>query len=189
MKYLTLTITLLLLSSVVHAAPSHETAPAQPKTPGQKIVKSFGDWSKICVEQEKGGKLCQIVQSANQNSTGKLVFQTAVGYVPDNDKPIMYLTGPLGIFLPKGISVFVDDNPGLTATVQRCDGSGCLALLALNEDMLKQLQSGKKGKLVFAANAKQNVSLPLSLGGFKDAFNSLEKPVPSKSAKAEPSGK
>lgn len=158
-------------------AATADTAPAKGDGPHQQVVKTFGDWSKICVDQPEGKPVCQVVQSANQNKSGRLVFQTAIGYVSDNDHPIMYLTAPLGIFLPKGVSIFVDDNPGLTATVQRCDGNGCLALLALKPDLVKQLETGKEAKLVFAATAKQNVSLPLSLDGFKAAFDSLEKPA------------
>ncbi|XOV88420.1 MAG: invasion associated locus B family protein [Pseudomonadota bacterium] len=142
--------------------------------PAQRVEATFGDWSRICSSNPEGATVCQIVQSANQNESGQLVFQTAVGYVADNERPIMYLTAPLGIFLPRGISIFVDDSEeGLTATVQRCDGSGCLGLLAMTEAFVDKLKKGKAAKLVFGATATQNVSLPLSLDGFTKAFNSL----------------
>ncbi len=146
--------------------------------PSQKVEATFGDWSRICTASTEGVQVCQIVQSANQNESGQLVFQTAVGYVADNDRPILYLTAPLGIFLPRGISIFVDDSEeGLTATVQRCDGSGCLGLLAMSETFVDSLKKGNAAKLVFGATAQQNVSLPLSLDGFTKAFDSLGKPV------------
>lgn len=141
----------------------------------QQVEATFDDWSRICTNAESGEEVCQIVQSANQNESGRLVFQTAVGYVADNDRPIMYLTAPLGIFLPRGISIFVDEEEdGLTATVQRCDANGCLAVLALEENWVDKLKKGGEAKLIFAASAQQNVSVPLSLTGFTDAFNSLE---------------
>lgn len=138
----------------------------------QEIESTFGDWSKICtLDEASDTRVCQIVQSANQND--QLVFQSAIGYVEGNEQPIMYLTAPLGIFLPKGITVIVEENPGLTAIVQRCDGKGCLALLALEDATIDAMRKGTDAKIIFAANAQQNVSLPLSLDGFTAAFRSL----------------
>jgi len=142
----------------------------------QEVIKTWGKWSKICTGTDEMN--CQIVQSANQNDTGKLVFQTSVGYVEDNDKPIMFMTAPLGIYLPKGISFFVDEEHGKQAAVQRCDGTGCLAVLALTEDFLGLLLKTKKASdsnVVFATRVTQNVRLPVSMEGFKQAFKSLKK--------------
>jgi len=155
-----------------------QTTPQPARAGEQQIEATFGDWSKICTTNQNDQHVCQIVQSANQNESGKLVFQTAVGYVADNEKPIMYLTAPLGIFLPRGISIFVgDEENGITATVQRCDASGCLGVLALEDSLVDKLKQGNEARLVFAANVQQNVALPLSLAGFTKAFNSLEKPA------------
>jgi invasion protein IalB len=146
--------------------------------PKQDVLQTWGDWSKICTTSDDDKRVCQIVQSANQNESGALVFQTAVGYVDDTDKPVMYLTAPLGIFLPRGITVVIDDKPGVTATVQRCDGNGCLGLLVLEPDFVDALKKAAAAKLVFAASAKQNVSIPLSLNGFAAALEGLNAPSP-----------
>ncbi|MEX0941953.1 MAG: invasion associated locus B family protein [Pseudomonadales bacterium] len=137
----------------------------------QKVEQTWGDWSRICTTGEP--RVCQVVQSANQDETGNLIFQTSIGYVANNDRPIMYLTAPLGIFLPRGISVIVDDDPPLTATVQKCDGNGCLGLLALSQDAIESLKAGTQAQVVFGASAQQNVSIPLSLDGFGAAFDAL----------------
>ena len=142
----------------------------------QDVEKTFGSWSKICTAGDGDPHHCQIVQSANQKDTGRRVFHTALGYVDDNDKPILYMTAPLGIFLPRGISIFVDDQPGLRAAVQICDANGCLGLLALEDDFLELLKEGETAKLVFATSAEQNVSVPLDLNGFKKAYASFVRP-------------
>jgi invasion protein IalB len=142
------------------------------KAADQAIEKTWGDWSKICTSGENS--ICQIVQSANQNESGQLIFQTAVGYADDNDKPILYLTGPLGIFLPRGIGITIDDAPIRAAVVQRCDNKGCLAVLPMEQDLIKEMEKGKTAKVIFATSMTQNVSLPLSLKGFKRAFRALK---------------
>lgn len=161
----------LILISLI-AAPLVATAQ---EAPTQEVVEKFDAWSKICVtnsDQEKPP--CQIVQSATQNATGSVVFQTAVGYIADNDKPLMFMTAPLGIFLPKGITVVVDDDEqGLTVPVQRCDAKGCLAVLVMERDFVRKLERGDGARAIFAANAERNVALPIDLTGFRKAFRSV----------------
>lgn len=141
--------------------------------PEQRVEGTFGDWVKLCTDRDER-TVCQIVQTANHES-GRLVFQTAVGYVADNDRPVMYLTAPLGIFLPKGISLIVDeDENGVRATVLRCDENGCLAVLAMSDELLARLKRGNEARLFFGATAQRNVEIPLSLTGFTDGFESLE---------------
>jgi invasion protein IalB len=142
----------------------------------QDVVETFGAWSKICAEFADSGDRCQIVQSVNQTASKQRIFQTAVGYEPGNDKPIMFLTAPLGIFLPRGISVKVgDEAEGLTASIQRCDASGCLAVMVMEEDFVSSLVQGRKAKIYFSNTSENRVSVPLNLDGFKQAFNSLSR--------------
>ena len=141
----------------------------------QEVVDTFGAWSKICAEVADAPIRCQIVQSASQNETKQLVFQTAVGFVDGSDKPIMFLTAPLGIFLPKGVTVIVgEETEGLTATVQRCDGKGCLALMAMEPEFVAKLEKGISAKIYFGANKDRTVALPLDLTGFKKGLRSLK---------------
>lgn len=168
-----LILLVLLVTSL--ATRAEETFPAATQGgSAQRVEETYGDWSRICTTSDEN-RVCQIVQTANQNESGQLVFQTAVGYVSDNERPIMYLTAPLGIFLPRGISIFVDEEEqGLTATVQRCDQNGCLGVLAMEPALVDKLKKGQAAKMIFGASAQRNVSIPLSLTGFTRAFNSLE---------------
>ena len=130
---------------------------------------TWGDWSKICNEDMT---TCQIVQNVNRDQ--ELIFQTAVGYIKNNDRPILYLTGPLGLNIPKSISVFIDENEqGKKAVMQRCNLKGCLALLAMPEDFLETWLNGKTGKVIFTDASSKIVQLPISLDGFKTAFENL----------------
>lgn len=138
----------------------------------QAVEKSWGDWSKVCT-QEQELQICRIVQAATQNESGQRIFQTAIGYVADNDKPMMFLTGPLGIFLPRGISVVVNDDKPIPVVVQRCDSNGCLGVLPMDESLVAAMSKGAEVKLLFAASIKQNMALALSMDGFKSAFNAL----------------
>lgn len=177
MKKLTTALFGMLIATSTFAEPQAADEAIQQNAAGpgsQAVEETFGDWSRICTTDAEN-RVCQIVQTANQNESGQLVFQTAVGYVADNERPIMYMTAPLGIFLPRGLSIFVDDETdGLTATVQRCDANGCLGVLAMEPELVDKLKKGSNAKVIFGVSAQQNVSVPMSLTGFTNAFNSLD---------------
>lgn len=135
----------------------------------------YGSWVKVCQPAEDAqAEGCQITQIANQQESGKRVFQTTVGFVQDREEPVLFLNAPLGIYLPKGISISVDEAEPVTARVQRCDQNGCLGLLALGTELAGQLKGGEKAQVIFAATNEQLIQLPLDLNGFTDALAALE---------------
>lgn len=142
-----------------------------------RLAGSFGDWSKICSPTEQG-ELCQLSQTVNQNDSGKRLFETAVGYVPGTDNPVMFLTAPLGIFIPRGITLELTEDTMLSTAVQRCDANGCLAVTTIDPEFLEEMKGAKDGRLIFGASADQNMAVPLSLMGFTAGMASLERFTP-----------
>ena len=148
-----------------------ESADPESGTPSQSIEATWGKWSKICTPDGS----CQIVQSATQSDSGQIVLQSVVKYVPESPQPVLFLTGPLGIYLPKGISLFVDDSDkGKRISLQRCDQTGCLGVLVLQDDFLRTMKEGNTVKAIIALNEEQNLQLPISLDGFTKALASLQ---------------
>lgn len=160
-------------------AASPDTQPSS--TSAQQSTETWGDWTKVCGEDDTGREVCRIVQSVNQRESGQLIFQTTIGYFQDNPQPLMFLTAPLGIFLPRGLTLVIDGNEVKTVPVQRCDQNGCLAGVPMDPELIDLLQNGESGELVFATNVKQNAKVPLSLNGFTEAFSKLERPALPKS--------
>ncbi|MBD3646544.1 MAG: invasion associated locus B family protein [Pseudomonadales bacterium] len=147
----------------------------------QEIEASFGDWSKVCAtpepedaaELQSQGKICQIVQTASQDESGDRLLQTTIGYVSASEQPILSLVAPLGIYLPKGIVISIDDTP-ITLPVQRSDGNGCMAYTTMNDSLIESMKQNDKGAVLVATNPNNNIKLPLSLKGFSEAFQSLK---------------
>lgn len=167
---------LLAISIPVVAQESAETtAPG-----GAEIEASFGDWSKVCQTNEAGEgesegsaeKSCQIVQAATQNESGQRILQTSIGYA-DNGTPVLTLTAPLGIYLPRGITVSVDNTP-ITATISRCSQNGCVGQIQMQESLIEAMKNNNNGAVLVATTPDNNLKLPLSLKGFTAAFASLQ---------------
>jgi invasion protein IalB len=137
-----------------------------------RVADSFGDWTKIC-SPDGDVELCWISQVVDRNESGQRMFRTVIRYLPESEDPLMFLTAPLGIFLPRGITLELSEDTLMTSIVQRCDTSGCLAVSAVEPAFVAEMKAGREAKLVFGASAEQNVAVPFSLIGFTDAINSI----------------
>lgn len=141
-------------------------------TANAEEANEFGDWVRNCAEDE-GAEVCQISQFTRQAESESLLFEMTVGYLPGAALPVVFLTAPLGIHLPRGITIQLTDETLMTVAVQRCTTVGCVAVATLDEAFLNEMKASKEGLVVFGRNAEQNVGVPLSLVGFNEALNSI----------------
>lgn len=139
----------------------------------ESVVATFGDWSKICSELPSGKQACQISQTVNQDDLERRLFQTTIGYVAESENPLIFMTAPLGMYLPRGITLELSEDTLLRSVVQRCDASGCLAISVLEPAFVAEMKAALEGKFVFGATAEQNVAIPLSLKGFTAGLASI----------------
>ena len=145
-------------------------AHAAPKD-GQK----FRDWTARCEDRKNGpGEVCYIFQNLLLKSQNKPLLHVAVGYLDGDKQPVAFLTLPLGVSLPGGLSLTVDDGKPLRLRYERCETSGCIAPLALTDTLVKSLKGGRWARVAFFDVRRREVSVPVSLIGFTAGFNSLE---------------
>jgi hypothetical protein len=65
----------------------------------------------------------------------------------------------LGLFLPAGIQLGVDDHATQNVPVQRCDANGCYAGLPVDASLLAALKAGKALPLTMRNMAQEPVTL------------------------------
>lgn len=139
-----------------------------------EVDNGYGDWTRSCAATEDGTEVCQISQYTREANSEAMLFEVSIGYVADNPSPVVFLTAPLGMYLPRGITVKLTEQTLMTVSVQQCTVQGCLAVTTLDEAFLRELKLAKEGLVVFGRNAEQNVGVPLSLEGFEKALASIE---------------
>ena len=119
------------------------------------------------------GETCYIFQNLLLKSQKKRLLHVAVGYLSDGKRPAAFFTLPLGVSLPGGLSLTVDDGKPMRLRYERCEPSGCLAPLALTEPLIKSLKGGRWARVAFFDVSRREVSVPVSLLGFTAGFNAL----------------
>jgi len=117
---------------------------------------------------------CEANQRLVVQKTGQLLLAVTVRIPPQSKTGAMMLHLPHGLFLPDGISLEIDGKAGKQQAVQTCDQKGCYAGLPIDDAYLKDLQTGKTLTVAFRNLQKEDMRIPVSLSGFKEAYAKLQ---------------
>ena len=115
-----------------------------------------------------------VEQTAILGKTGQMLASVSVRVPPSGSQPVMMVQVPVGLFLPAGINVRIDEQPPLQLVIQTCDLKGCYAGSPVSADMLKAMKAGKQLGVEFQNLSKQAITVPLTLTQFAEAYRSIQ---------------
>lgn len=150
------------------AAPlSPQGAPGQPAL---ELKSTHGAWQVRCFQAT-----CIMTQfHARTDSTSDAVVTLSKPNDPSGAlTTLAEIVVPLGVYLPTGIGLQVDNGEVRAAPFERCLPLGCVVRAPVSPQMLDQLKRGGTAYLVMATSPVENVRVPISLQGFTAAFNSF----------------
>ena len=154
------------------APPAAQPAPAQPQgegAPGQP------GWIVRCTSVSRDAPLeCAMEQNAVLTKTGQTVVLINIRIAPDTRTPIALLQLPLGLNLPVGAKLQVDEGKTLDLQIQTCENRGCYASTPIAPDLLAALRAGKQLKVSFQNMAKETIAIPMPLGDFAAAYDKIK---------------
>lgn len=138
--------------------------------------KTFQDWTVHCDDNAKAmvANGCLIVQNVIHNESQKPVMIVAIGFVTEEQMPAVVFTLPLGVRIPPGVAVQIDQNEALRLPYSWCLPDGCKVRLLLDQPKLATFRAGIGGNLTFQQANGQAIALPFSLKGFTAALASLQ---------------
>ncbi|MFM1816481.1 MAG: hypothetical protein RLZ98_3176 [Pseudomonadota bacterium] len=158
------------------------TASAQPLT-DHKVEARHGDWQVVCKPPASGSsRICGLVQNvmAEDRSNVGLVIQFQQY---DGGARAIRIFAPLGVLLPQGLRVKLDDNDvcfGKAATgtclpfpFLRCTPDACIAQIAIGDDLLGKLKTSKTAVFIVYQTEEAGIGIPISMNGFSKAYEAL----------------
>ncbi|GEM_PF-2314298 len=152
------------------------TGPSQQQA--QDVTKeTYQDWVVRCgTVGEQQQERCQMSQQVSAPDSDQAIMRVAVLYPQDVDGPAAIFQLPLGIVLPKGIAIQVDDGEAKRFPVQICVKQGCRADLPLEQSLLQQMKAGRTAYVIIRSPRVKNgtARLPISLLGFTAAFERVQ---------------
>jgi invasion protein IalB len=121
----------------------------------QGAVRSVhGDWQIRCdTPPGAQGEQCALIQSV----VAKL----------------MRVVAPLGVLLPSGLGLKLDNVDVGRAGFVRCLPNGCVAEVVMDDKLLGQLRTAKTATFIIFETPEEGIGFPLSLNGIGEGYDKL----------------
>ncbi len=147
---------------------------APPVTGEPPVRSTHADWQVRCDTpagaQNEQCVLMQFVTAEDRENVGLtvIVLKTA-----DKKSRIMRILAPLGVLLPSGLGLKIDDTDLGRAGFVRCLPNGCVAEVILEDKLLSELETGKTATFIIFQTPEEGIGIPISLNGFDEGFKAL----------------
>jgi invasion protein IalB len=113
-------------------------------------------------------------QTAVLSKTGQLVILVNIRVPSETHSPVALVQLPLGLNLPAGVKLQVDDGKAADLQIQTCDNRGCYTSTPVATDLLAALKTGKQLKLSFQNLNKETITIPMPLADFAAAYDKIK---------------
>jgi invasion protein IalB len=154
-------LTLMLLAS------SHAMAQGE-------IKSKHGDWDLRC-DKPAGAQTqqCVIMQFVTAQDRENVGLSVVVMKTADKQARILRVLAPLGVLLPRGLGLRIDNTDMGTTGFIRCLPNGCVSEVLMDDALIQQLRNGKQAMFVIFQTPEEGIGVPISLAGFGEGFDAL----------------
>ena len=148
-----------------------------------QLRSSHGDWQLRCEQPtiaEPGAatppeprEQCALVQSVAAEDRPNITLVVVALKTADGKSRLLRVIAPLNVLLPAGLGLRIDEaDVGNTGFV-RCLPTGCVAEVVMDDELIRQLKSGKMATFIIFEKPEEGIGIPVSLNGFGPGFDSL----------------
>jgi invasion protein IalB len=141
----------------------------------QGAVKSvYGDWQIRC-DTPPGAQTqqCALMQSVTAEDRPNVGLTVIVLKTSDQKSRLMRVVAPLGVLLPSGLGLKIDNQDVGRAGFVRCLPNGCVAEVVMDDNLIKQLRTGQTSTFIIFQTPEEGIGFPMSLKGFGDGYDQL----------------
>jgi invasion protein IalB len=158
-------------TALVIVAAASMAAPAA----AQGAVKSVhNDWQVRCdTPPGAQGEQCALIQSVTAEDRANVGLTVIVLKTADHKARLMRVVAPVGVLLPSGLGLKIDQTDVGRAGFVRCLPNGCVAEVVMDDNLLKQLRTGQTATFIIFQTPEEGIGFPMSLKGFGEGFDKL----------------
>jgi invasion protein IalB len=141
----------------------------------QGVVRSVhADWQIRCdTPPGAQGEQCALMQSVTAEDRANVGLTVIVLKTADNKSRLMRVVAPMGVLLPSGLGLKIDNEDVGRAGFVRCLPNGCVAEVVMDQNLIKQLRSGQTATFIIFQTPEEGIGFPMSLKGFGEGFDKL----------------
>jgi invasion protein IalB len=147
--------------------------PASASAQGE-IKSKHGDWDLRC-DTPAGAttQQCVIMQFVTAQDRENVGLSVVVMKTADKQARILRVLAPLGVLLPRGLGLRIDDTDMGTTGFIRCLPNGCVSEVLMDDQLIDQLRNGKQAMFIIFQTPEEGIGVPISLAGFGEGFDAL----------------
>ena len=141
----------------------------------QGAVKSVHkDWQIRC-DSPPGAKSeqCALIQSVSSEDRANVGLTVIVLKTADQKSKLMRVVAPLGVLLPSGLGLKIDNADIGRAGFVRCLPNGCVAEVVMDDKLIDQMRNGQTSTFIIFQTPEEGIGFPMSLKGFGEGFDKL----------------
>ncbi len=147
--------------------------PAQAAAQGE-VKSKHGDWDLRC-DTPAGSttQQCVIMQFVTAQDRENVGLSVVVMKTADKQARILRVLAPLGVLLPRGLGLRIDNTDMGTTGFIRCLPNGCVSEVLMDDQLIQQLRTGKQAMFIIFQTPEEGIGVPISLAGFGEGFDAL----------------
>jgi invasion protein IalB len=141
----------------------------------QGAVRSVhGDWQIRC-ETPPGAQneQCALMQSVTAEDRPNVGLTVIVLKTSDQKNRLMRVVAPLGVLIPSGLGLKIDNQDVGRAGFVRCLPNGCVAEVVMDDNLINQLRTGQTSTFIIFQTPEEGIGFPMSLKGFGEGYDQL----------------
>jgi invasion protein IalB len=141
----------------------------------QGAVRSVhGDWQVRC-ETPPGAQTeqCALFQSVVAEDRANVGITVLVLKTADQKSRLMRVQAPLGVLLPAGLGLKIDQTDVGRAGFVRCLPRGCYAEVVMDDTLIGKMRTGQTATFFIFQTPEEGIGFPMGLKGFGEGYDKL----------------
>ncbi len=134
-------------------------------------IKSSG-WQVQCINVDVSLK-CSVNMTITSIHNKQRLLQFSIQKLSNDSSSNLLIQLPLGLYLPKGINLQIDDNKSRNFEVTTCNQAGCFVKKRIKNSQIDEMKKGNKMIISMEAENHQKINIEVTLVGFAQAANKL----------------
>ena len=141
----------------------------------QGAVRSVhGDWQIRCdTPPGAQSEQCALIQSVVADDRSNAGLTVIVLKTADQKSRLMRVVAPLGVLLPSGLGLKLDNTDVGRAGFVRCLPNGCVAEVIMDDTLVGKLRNGQSATFIIFQTPEEGIGFPLSLNGLGEGYDKL----------------
>lgn len=141
---------------------------------GGTVKSSFGDWLIRCEPQSgTNTEQCALVQSVKAEDRPDISLAVVIVKGMSGSERILRVILPLGVLIPSGLGLRIDETDiGKTGFV-RCLPEGCIAEVTMADALLEKFRTGQTALFIVFQGPDDGIGIPINLANFAEGLAAL----------------